>query len=364
MSPKRDYYEVLGVSRSASPDEVKKAYKQLAVKHHPDRNPGSSEAEASFKEATEAFQVLSDPDKRGVYDRFGHAGLEGQGVGFGNAADIFSNFQDLFSDFFGGFGGRPQQRGPRRGQDVRVQERLTLKESVLGTRRELQLRLPAPCDDCGGTGAEQGSTRSSCPHCGGAGQVSTGRGFVMFTQSCPRCKGAGSIVERPCKSCKGGGEVERAKKVVVTFPPGIDGGQQLRVPGQGTAGQPGAPPGDLYVAVELLPDERFEREDSELVTRLCVTFSEAALGAEIPLKLLDDSMLDIEIPPGTQPGDVLQVKGKGVPRVDGRGRGALHVVVEVRVPKKLSPRAKELLTELNAELAGSACRGSRKAGGA
>lgn len=363
MSEKRDYYEVLGVSKTASADEIKKAYKQLAVKHHPDRNPGNAEAETKFKEATEAFQVLSDDEKRGVYDRFGHAGLEGQGVGFGNTADVFSHFQDLFSEFFGGFGGRQQQRGPRRGQDVRVQERLTLKESVLGTKRELSLKLPAPCDDCGGTGAEKGTQRKSCPGCGGAGQVSSGRGFVMFTQTCPRCRGEGSVVESPCKSCRGHGEVERMRKIMVAFPAGIDGGQRLRVPGQGTAGQPGAPPGDLYVDVELLQDDRFEREEFDLMTRVSVSFAEASLGAEIPLKLLDDTMIDVEVPAGTQPGHVVTLKGKGVPRVDGRGRGALHVVVEVRVPKKLSPRAKELLTELNAELEGGACRGSRKAGG-
>ncbi|MFO0658359.1 MAG: molecular chaperone DnaJ [Polyangiaceae bacterium] len=360
---KRDYYEVLGVARTANPDEIRKAYRQTALKFHPDRNPGDAEAEAKFKEATEAFGVLSDEQKRARYDRFGHEGVEG--FDGGNAGDIFSHFQDLFSEFFGGGmpGGRQQQRGgQRRGSDVRVQERLPLKDAVLGCKRELSFRAAAPCDDCKGSGAAPGSQRKSCIACAGMGQVSTARGFVMFTQTCPRCQGQGTIIETPCTKCKGHGQVEKNRKVVVTFPAGIDAGQRLRVPGQGMPGPDGTPPGDLYVDVELERDANFEREDLDLVTRLKVSFADAALGSTVQLTQLDGTPLDVDVPAGTQPGDVLSFKSKGVPRVDGRGRGSLHVVVQVDVPRKLSPQARELLTAFDAELKGNGAQPQKRAG--
>lgn len=346
---KRDFYEVLGVSKTATADEIRKAYRQLALKHHPDRNPGDCNAESCFKEATEAYGVLSDEGKRARYDQFGFAGLEGGDPTGG--ADIFSHFQDLFSEFFGGFGG--QQRGgraPRRGNDVRLQERLSLRDAVLGTKREVVIRAPAPCDTCDGSGAAKGSTKKTCPLCGGAGQVSTSRGFVMFTQTCGRCHGQGAVIETPCPKCKGSGEVEKTRKVAIAFPAGIDGGQRLRVPGQGMPGPGGTPPGDLYVDVELEPDPRFERDQYDLLTRVSVTFTDAALGTKVSIPMLDDQNLEVDVPPGTQPGDVLSLKGKGVPRVDGRGRGTLHVQVTVPVPKKLSAKARALLSELDAEL--------------
>lgn len=350
MSDKRDYYEVLGVAKTATADEIRKAYKQLALQNHPDRNPGDSTAEARFKEATEAYSALSDDDKRARYDQFGFAGLEGGGAADG--ADIFSHFQDLFSEFFGGFGGpQRQQRGPKRGQDVRIQQRLTLKDAVLGCKREISVRAPSPCETCDGSGAAKGSARKTCPGCGGAGQVSTARGFVMFTQACGRCQGQGSVVDNPCAKCRGAGEVEKTKKVNVTFPAGIDGGQRLRVPGQGMAGPAGAQPGDLYVDVDLEEDSRFQRDGNDLLTRVEVSFTDAALGTKLTLPLLDDSSLDLDVPPGTQPGDVLVVKGRGAPRVDGRGKGSLHLVVQVPVPKKVSAKAKELLQALASELA-------------
>lgn len=347
MSEKRDYYEVLGVARDASPDDIRKAYRQAALKFHPDRNPGDSSAEASFKEATEAYQVLSDGDKRARYDQFGHAGLEGS-AGF-EGADIFSHFQDIFSEFFGG--GPRRRRGPSRGQDIRVQQRLTLKEAVLGCKREVLLRTPAACEECAGTGAKPGTKRKTCGTCNGAGQVSTARGFVMFTQTCPECGGEGSVVKTPCAACKGAGAVEKSRKVVVSFPAGIDGGQRLRVPGQGMPGSPGAPAGDLYVDVDLAPDERFERDGSDLITRAPISFAEAALGGSIKVELPDESTVEVDIPPGTQPNDVIAVRGKGVPRVDGRGRGALQIVVQVEVPRELSPAARELLEQFRREMA-------------
>jgi molecular chaperone DnaJ len=351
MTQKRDYYEVLGIAKDASADDIRKAYRQSALKNHPDRNPGDAEAEGRFKEATEAYQVLSDDDKRGRYDRFGHAGLEGvPDIGGG---DIFSHFQDIFSEFFGGFGGqrRGQGRGPARGQDIRVQQRLTLKDAMLGCKREVPLRTPVMCEECSGSGAKPGTKRKQCGTCGGVGQVSTSRGFVMFTQTCPECSGEGSVVKTPCTACKGAGAVEKQRKVMVSFPAGIDGGQRLRVPGQGMAGHQGGPSGDLYVDVDLAPDERFERDGSDLVTRATVSFAEASLGGSAELQLPDESQVTIDVPSGTQPGEVITLKGKGLPRIDGRGRGALQVVVQVDVPRALSARAKELLRELDDEFA-------------
>jgi molecular chaperone DnaJ len=354
MSDKRCFYEVLGLSREASNDDIRKAYRKAALENHPDRNPGNNEAEARFKEVNEAYQVLSDEEKRARYDRFGHAGVDGSSMPDFGGADIFSHFQDVFSEFFGmsgGPGGRQKRRGPARGQDIRVQQRLTLKEAFVGVKREVVLHTPATCETCSGEGAKPGTKRKPCGVCGGSGQVSSHRGFVMFTQTCPECSGQGSVVKTPCETCQGVGHVQKNRKVLVSFPPGIDGGQRLRVPGQGMPGAMGGPPGDLYVDVELLPDDRFQREGSDILTRVKVSFAEAALGAEATVDLPDDSSVTVEVPPGTQPGDVLQLKGKGVPRVDGRGRGTLHVEVQIGVPTALTPRARDLLRQLEEELA-------------
>ncbi len=365
MSDKKCFYEVLGVPREASVDDLRKAYRAAALKNHPDRNPGDAEAEGRFKEVTEAYTVLSDEDKRGRYDRFGHAGVDGSSAPDFGGADIFTHFQDVFSEFFGmgggggGMGGRQKRRGPARGQDVRVQQRLSFKESFVGVKREVVLNTPAMCETCNGEGAKPGTKRKSCGVCGGSGQVASQRGFVMFTQTCPECSGAGSVVKNPCETCRGAGAVQKNRKVVVSFPAGIDGGQRLRVPGQGMPGQQGGPAGDLYVDVELLPDERFQREGHDLGTRTKISFAEAALGGEATLVLPDESTVSIEIPAGTQPGDVISMKGKGVPRVDGRGRGVLHVEVQVAVPTSLSSRARDLLLALNEELASNAERAEK-----
>src|SRR5262245_14733186 len=251
---KRDYYEVLGISREAGDDEIRRAYKQAALKHHPDRNQGDAAAEQKFKEATEAYAILNDKEKRSVYDRFGHAGLEGRG-GFdfqgAGVADVLSHFQDLFSDFFGGggfgggFGGR-ERRGPARGSDVRVEATITLEETITGVKHEVTVEGTAPCDECGGSGARKGTQPQTCTQCNGAGQVGTQRGFVMFTTACARCRGTGQTISTPCEKCRGSGGVEKRRKVVVSFPAGIDAGQRLRVPGQGMPGPAGAKAGDLY----------------------------------------------------------------------------------------------------------------------
>lgn len=367
MTEKRDYYEVLSVSREAGEEEIRKAYRKAALQFHPDRNPDNPEAEARFKEATEAYGVLSDQEKRSIYDRFGHAGLEGRGMDFGagGLGDIFGQFQDMFSDFFGfsgGFGGA-QRRQQARGADLRVGAVLTLQESMTGCKKEVAVRGVAPCDDCSGSGAKPGTRPSTCPQCGGNGQVTTQRGFIMFSTSCPRCRGSGQVVVDPCTTCNGAGSVEKRRKVVVTFPPGIDTGQRLRVSGQGMPGPGGKPPGDLYVDVELRPDEHFKREADDLITRARVSFADATLGTEVEVVLPDESIVKAAIAEGTQPGSVLSIRGKGVPHVDGQGRGDLHLLVEVDVPKKLSKRAKKLLKELEEELAQSVAEHRRAAGG-
>jgi molecular chaperone DnaJ len=354
MSEKRCFYEVLGIAKSASEDEIRKNYRQCALKFHPDRNPNDPTAATKFKEATEAFSVLSDAQKRARYDQFGHAGLEGGGFDFSGAGigDIFSQFQDLFSEFFVGGSGqqRGRRQGPRRGGDLRIQERLTLKEAVLGCKKEVVVRAPTTCEPCGGSGAAPGSQRHTCGTCRGAGQVSSSRGFVMFTSTCPTCQGEGSVLREPCPKCGGAGQVEKTRKVMVSFPAGIDTNQRLRVTGQGLPGPMGGDAGDLYVDVELEPDDKFERDGMDLVTRVNISFSDAAMGTTIALHWIDDSELELEIPAGTQPGEVIMMKGKGAPRVDGRGRGALHVQVQVDVPRHLSARAKTLLAELEEEL--------------
>jgi molecular chaperone DnaJ len=349
MAQKADYYELLGVPRDASAADVRKAYKKLALKYHPDRNGGCGDATAQFKAVTEAYQVLSDDEKRARYDRFGHAGLEGNGD-FGG--DIFSHFQDLFSDFFGmgGFSGDRRRRGPQRGRDLRVDQRLSLEEAVLGCKKEIDLNTPVQCDGCRGTGAKEGTAMTSCRACGGRGQVSTARGFIMFTQSCSACGGAGQTVETPCGDCEGAGWVEKKRKVTVSFPAGIDSGHRLRVAGQGMPGPQGGPAGNLYVDVEVEPHERFERSGNDLIVRETISFAEAALGTELDIPLLDGSVHRVEVRAGTQPGAVLSAPGRGAADVGGRGTGSLHVVVQVAVPRKLSSRAKKLLRQLDDEL--------------
>jgi molecular chaperone DnaJ len=355
MPSKRDYYEVLSVSRETSSEDLRKAYRREALKHHPDRNQGDATAEAKFKEVNEAYQVLSDGDKRRIYDQFGHAGFDGSmggGGGMDGIGDVFAHMQDLFTEMFSG--GGPGGARPRRGGDMRVQTRLTLREAAFGCKRELGLRAPATCSDCGGSGAKAGTKPEACPQCRGSGQVSSTRGFVMFSSTCSRCRGSGRVIKHVCPTCAGHGAVERPRKVNVTFPAGIDAGQRLRVPGQGIPGPGGAPAGDLYVEVDVDDDPRFERDGGDLVARVRVPFTDAALGAEIQVPALDagdeQATLSFVVPAGTQSGAVFTMKGHGIPRLDGRGRGSLVVIVQVDVPTALTPRARELLEQLGAEL--------------
>ena len=356
MPTKRDYYEVLGVARSASVDEIKKAFRQLALKHHPDRNQGDASAEGKFKEAAEASAILCDEEKRAIYDQYGHAGLSGgAGVDFSQTGvgDILSQFQEMFSDFFGGMGGQGGGRGRRdsgRGQDVRVHASLSLSDAMVGGKHEVVIRGNAPCETCSGSGARAGTKPETCTQCRGSGQVTAQRGFIMFSSACARCRGTGSFVATPCDKCHGSGQEERQRKVLVSFPAGIDTGHRLRVPGQGMPGRANTLPGDLYVDVEIEPDERFERHGDDLGTRVQVSFAAASLGTSVQLQLPDGSGVVCEVPAGTQPGAVVTVRGRGIPHVDRRGRGDLHAVVGVSVPTRLSKRAKKLLEELDEEL--------------
>jgi molecular chaperone DnaJ len=351
---KRCYYEVLGCSRGATTDDVRKAYRREALKHHPDRNQGNADAEGRLKEVNEAYTVLSDEQKRQVYDQYGHAGLEGGAGGFdGNMGDVFAHMQDLFTEMFsgGGFGGGGQRS--RRGGDLRVQAQLSLREAAFGCKREIVVKAPVRCNDCSGSGARAGTAPEVCGHCRGTGQVSNARGFVMFTAPCGRCQGRGSVLKDPCPTCQGHGLVEKPRKVLVTFPAGIDSGQRLRVPGQGMPGASNSQAGDLYVDIDVQDDGRFERDGADLVTRVTISFVQAVLGGEIAvpaLELDEAATLKLTLPAGTQSGSLFTLKGHGVPRLDGRGRGALGVLVQVDVPREVSERAKALLVELESEI--------------
>ena len=360
MSEKPCFYDVLGSSRDASAEELRKAYKKEALKHHPDRNAGNADAEARFKSINEAYSVLSDEQKREVYDQYGHAGLEG-GAGGAGMGDVISHMQDLFNEMFsGGFGGgrRKQGNGAARGGDLQIQSRLTLREAAFGCKRDITLKSPVPCDDCSGSGAAAGSKPEACTMCKGSGQVATARGFVMFSSTCPTCHGQGVLIKNPCAGCKGRGAVEKARKVQVSFPAGVDRGQRLRVTGQGLPGARGGPNGDLYVDIDVEDHEIFERDGADLAVNVKISYALAVVGGSVPVPVLaadrDDATSQVEIPAGTQPGAVIPMRGQGLPRLDGRGRGTLAVVVQVEVPTTVSDRVRELLAELEHELQGGA----------
>lgn len=359
MSEKPCYYDVLGIGREASPDDLRRAYKKEALKHHPDRNAGNAEAEAKFKAINEAYSVLSDEEKRIVYDQYGHAGLEGGGGGMG---DVISHMQDLFNEMFsgggfGGFGGgRGKPGGAARGGDLQIGARLHLREAAFGCKREISLKAPVVCDDCSGSGAAAGSKPEPCAHCKGSGQVATARGFVMFSSACPKCQGQGVQIKNPCPSCRGRGAVEKIRKVQVAFPAGVDRGQRLRVTGQGLPGARGGPSGDLYVDIDVEEHDVFERDGADLAVNVKISYAQAVVGGAVDVPILapdrDDATSTVNIPAGTQPGSVIAMRGQGLPRLDGRGRGTLAVVVQVEVPTNVSDRAKQLLADLERELRG------------
>jgi len=353
MSQPRDYYEVLGVPKDAEASQIKKAYRKLALANHPDRNPDNPEAEARFKEASEAYSVLSDDQKRATYDRFGHSGLRGAGhsPGFQSNEEIFSHFSDLFGDLFGfgGGGGGGRSRGGRRvrgGSDLQFGLELTFLEGVHGCQKEIEIPHLGLCDVCDGTGAEPGSTPQTCPTCGGVGEVIQSQMFLRIRTACPRCHGSGKIITNPCKPCQGSGRTRQSQSLTVTVPAGVLTGLQLRLGGKGNAGDPGAPPGDLYVVLQVGEHEFFKRDGAEVFCTIPVTYPQACLGASIPIPTVDGDAT-LEVPRGTPSGKVFVLHGKGAKHLGGRrGRGDQHVQVVVSVPQKMAPEEEELIRQL------------------
>lgn len=346
---KRDYYEVLGVQKGAAEDEIKKAYRQMAKKYHPDLHPGDKDAEAKFKEVNEAYEVLSDSQKRARYDQFGHAGTDpnfGAGGGYGGWGAQDFDFGDIFSSFFGGGGRRSNPNAPRQGSDVAANVIISFEEAAKGCKKQVSVRVVETCHTCGGSGAAKGTSASTCPVCHGTGQEArqqrTPFGVIQTQSVCSRCHGKGKIIEKPCADCNGVGQVRVASTVGVNIPAGINDGQVLTVRGKGNAGVNGGPAGDLELQIAVRPHPIFERDGYDLLCELPLTFSQLALGAEIQVPTLDGKV-PYTIKEGTQPGDIIRLKGKGVPYLNGRGNGDLIARITVEVPKNLSGKQKELL---------------------
>lgn len=354
---KRDYYEVLGVDRSAEAEEIKKAYRKLAIKYHPDKNPGDKSAEERFKELGEAYEALSDSQKRAAYDRYGHAAFDpraraGAAYSGGNFHDPFEIFRDvfgasgagsIFDDFFGA--GRRDPSGAQRGEDLRYDMEITFEEAAHGCEKEISISKLEPCETCQGSGAEAGSRQKQCPDCGGHGQVRrTLAGFINVAEVCPRCEGSGRVIERPCRQCHGKGRRERASKIKLRIPAGVDTGSRLRSSGNGEAGVRGGPPGDLYVVLHVRAHEIFQRDGDDLLCEIPVAFVQATLGADIEVPTLNGKAT-IKLPPGTQPGTMFRLKGKGMRNVQGYGHGDLHVRVNVEVPTHLDAAQRRKLEE-------------------
>ncbi len=354
MADKRDYYEVLGVSKGASDDEIKKAYRQSAKKYHPDLHPGDKEAEEKFKEVNEAYEVLYDKEKKARYDQFGHAGVDpnygagGAGSPFGQDIDI----GDIFSSFFGGFGGRRSSNpnAPRQGSDIEIQLNISFEEAAKGCRKTVQYQAIATCKDCNGTGAQKGTSPKTCSACGGRGQVTINQrtpfGVVQTSRPCDACKGRGKIVETPCRTCNGRGQVRRKQTVEVNVPAGINDDQVLNVPRHGNAGTNGGPAGDLHVYIGIRPHPIFERKGDDVWCDLPLTFTQAALGATVTVPTLDGKA-SYDVHEGTQPGDVFKLKGKGVQHLGGKSRGDQYVRVVLEVPKNLNSKQKQLIKEFD-----------------
>jgi molecular chaperone DnaJ len=352
MAQKKDYYSVLGVARNASVDDIKKSYRKIALKYHPDRNPGDKNAEERFKEAAEAYEVLHDPEKRRVYDMYGHEGLSSTGFsGFRDFGDIFRSFSDIFEDMFGlgGFGGmggggpRPQP-----GTDLRYDLTLGFLDAALGTEVTVEVPRVINCRTCGGSGAKPGTQRIPCPQCQGRGVVSRSHGIFQITTTCPRCQGMREFFAEQCPACHGEGRLREKKKIKVKVPPGMDSGTHLVMPGEGNDGTLGGPPGDLYIVLAVRPHDLFRREGYDLHLEVPISFVQAALGTRLTIPTLKDSR-ELAIPPGTQPGEVIRLKGEGVPYPKGSRKGDLLVEVRVVVPRTLSDRQRHLLEEMAKE---------------
>jgi molecular chaperone DnaJ len=348
---KRDYYEVLGVARGASEQEIKSAYRKLALQFHPDRNPNNPDAEEKFKECSEAYAVLADGDKRAAYDRFGHAGVSGAGAAAGFDPAIFQDFGDLFGDFFGfgemfgGGGGRRRSRA-QRGADLREDITLDFEEAVFGTETKVMVRRHESCEECKGSGAAAGKAPVTCRSCAGRGQVRYQQGFFSIARTCPTCQGTGSVITDPCPKCKGEGRVLRQRTIDAKVPAGVEDGTRIRFAGLGEAGTFGGPAGDLYVVLHVKEHSFFEREGNDLYCVMPISFTQAALGTEIVVPTLEGEHT-LKIPEGTQSGTTLRIRGKGVPVLNGHGKGDLFVEVRLQTPSKLTKRQRELLQELD-----------------
>jgi molecular chaperone DnaJ len=353
---KRDYYEVLGVGKNATETDLKSAYRKLAMKFHPDRNPGDKAAEESFKEAAEAYAVLADPQKRSMYDRFGHQGVaQGAGAGAGFDPSVFSDFGD-FADILGGmfgfgdmFGGARRRSGPQRGADLRYDLEISFEEAANGTETTVQIPRQENCETCHGSGAAPGTQATTCSMCRGQGQVRRQQGFFTIATTCPQCRGAGRTVSKPCQACHGSGRVAHERKITVKIPAGIATGQQLRLQNEGEAGTAGGPSGHLYVVVHVQEHDFFKRDGVNLFCEVPVNFTTLALGGEIVVPTLDGTDM-VKVPEGTQTGTTLRLRGKGLPDVNGRGKGDLFATVQVQTPKKLNKEQRQLLEQLSKAL--------------
>jgi molecular chaperone DnaJ len=355
--PDKDYYRILGVAHDAPQDEIKKAYRQLALRHHPDRNPGAKDAEEKFKEAAEAYSVVGDPEKRSVYDRYGSEGLRGQGFS-GFDSSVFEDFEDILGNFFGFsigdlFGGRERGRGAARrsrGRDLALEVEISLEEAAHGVEREIKLNRAEKCPVCGGSKRKPGTHPAACPTCGGRGQVRYQQGFFTMARTCPRCAGGGEVNPSPCESCQGRGSVKEKRSLKVRIPAGVEDGSRLRLAGEGEAGDEGMPAGDLYVMTRVRKHPFFEREGNDLACEITVSFTQAALGARVEIPTLEGAEV-LKIPAGTQPGETLRLKGTGIQDIAGRRKGDLFVKVLVRTPVNLSKEQRALVAKL-AELRG------------
>jgi molecular chaperone DnaJ len=349
---KRDYYEVLGVSRNGTEQEIKSAYRKMAMRYHPDKNPGDMKAEEKFKEAAEAYSVLSDPGKRAAYDRFGHQGVSGAGGGFsGFDPTIFSDFTDILGDLFG-FGdvfgtGAGRRRSPvESGADLRFDLQITFEEAAFGVKTKIRIPRLEMCKECGGSGAQKGTGPTTCPQCQGRGQVRHQQGFLVISRTCGQCRGTGQTINNPCRECRGQGRVRNEKTLEIKIPAGVDAGSRLRISGEGESGAYGGEPGDLYVVVNVKEHDYFERDGADLYCMMPVSFSQAALGGEIHVPTLDGENEKLKIPEATQGGTTFRIRGKGIPYLNGRGRGDLFVTVRVMTPQKLTREQRRLLEQL------------------
>jgi molecular chaperone DnaJ len=346
MRQKRDYFEILGVDRNASEDEVKKSYRKLAMQYHPDRNPGNGKAEEMFKEAAEAYEVLSDQEKKDIYTRYGHEGLSGVGYrGFSGFEDIFSSFGDIFGDVFGFSTGRSRSRtGARAGADLRYDLRVSFMDAALGSTTEIHLQKYILCSSCRGSGCAPGTSTQICSRCQGRGQVTQSSGFFSISSTCPQCKGQGGVITTPCPECSGGGKIKVAKTVQLKIPAGVETGSRLRLRGEGEEGQQGGPNGDLYVFIEVEQHDIFERNGNDILCHVPITFTQAALGGSVEAPTLT-GVEKIKIPRGTQTGRIFRLKGKGIANLQGYGRGDEIIETVVTVPTNLTKKQEELLRE-------------------